>query len=109
MSFETEPVGLAVSIAPPSAPISTAASASTSHRVRKGSLLMVSSLLKVPGGPWNARASRNSRLVLPSKQLMPRYEMCAPILLPARFVVFGAEWPLFAPAHRIHAVGRNAK
>src|ERR1700735_1207408 len=40
---------------------------------------------------------------------MPRDEMRAPILLPARFIVFGAEWPLFAPAHGIHAVGRNAK
>ena len=31
------------------------------------------------------------------------------ILLPARFIVLGAEWPLFAPAHGIHAVGGNAE
>src|SRR5271156_3206388 len=35
--------------------------------------------------------------------------MSAPILLPARFIVLGAEWPLFAPAHRIHAVGWDAE
>jgi hypothetical protein len=35
--------------------------------------------------------------------------MRAPILLPARFIVLGAEWPLFAPADRIHAVRWDAK
>src|ERR1700683_3113871 len=47
--------------------------------------------------------------VCQSKYLMPRYEMRTAILLPARFIVLGAEWPLFAPAHRIHAVGGNAE
>jgi len=40
---------------------------------------------------------------------MPRHEMRTAILLPARFIVLGAEWPLFAPARGIHAVGGNAE
>src|ERR1700683_430924 len=47
--------------------------------------------------------------VCQSEYLMPRHEMRTAILLPARFIVLGAEWPLFAPAHGIHAVGGNAE
>src|ERR1700733_9095952 len=112
MSFETAPVGLAVSIAPPRMPISIAASASTSHRVRKGSLLIDS--VRSSYGNCGQPAERQSRpqfriAVCPSKSLMPGYEMGAPILLPAGLIVFSAERPLFPPAHRIHTVGGDAE
>src|SRR5580698_10406650 len=111
MSFETAPVDLGASIAPPRAPTNTAASASTIHRVRKACLLSLFSLKQVvrdgpakPGRPAIIRFVTPPYVIL----LMRSHEMRSPVLLPARFIMFAAERTLFAPADGVHSRRGNA-
>src|SRR5271156_4643879 len=116
ISFETAPAGCGASSAPPSAPRNTAASTSTIHRVRKRCLLGETwprtPDCGVTGAVSPARVSEGSVSIADagaSEFLVCHDEVRAAILLPARFVMLGAERALFAPARCFHAVRRDAE
>src|ERR1700734_1238082 len=114
ISLETAPVGLGASIDPSTAPVIIAAPARAIDRVRTACLLKSKSFAfpyRAYGngrGPRKIKRSPRPLHFLPKFKLLRGDEVRPAVFLPAALRLFRAERPLLAPAHRVHAVRRNA-